>query len=327
MESAFAATADDNPACDLLTHFAPSGVFIELPELGTCFYRQHLNPGKPTLLLLHGMVATSGLNWFRLFPALTKHFGIIAPDLRGHGRSARASTKFTFERAADDMALLLQTLDSGPVIAVGYSMGGAVGQHLWRQHPEYVDGLVLAATNYKARVARHEEIFIVPLFTALVGLTRATELVSHLPRGFIKRLLPAMADQLHDEEVLWALDELRRTSLSVVVETGREMATHDASEWLHEIDVPTAVVATEKDWAVPIEHQLEMADLIEGAELFPFDDGHLACINPEFGPVLAQACLHVAQLARENSRDTKRRFTADEPTSKTDQEATEEVAL
>ncbi len=47
-----------------------SGVFVELPGLGSCFYRQHLNPGKPTLLLVHGMVVSSGLNWFRLFPAL-----------------------------------------------------------------------------------------------------------------------------------------------------------------------------------------------------------------------------------------------------------------
>ena len=43
---------------------APSGVFVELPDWGTCFFRQHFNPGKPTLLLVHGMVCSSGLNWF-----------------------------------------------------------------------------------------------------------------------------------------------------------------------------------------------------------------------------------------------------------------------
>ncbi len=107
-----------------------SGVFVELPGLGSCFYRQHLNPGKPTLLLVHGMVVSSGLNWFRLFPALSRHFNIIAPDVRGHGRSARGRERFTFERAADDMAALIEEVGCGPVIAVGYSMGGAIVQYL-----------------------------------------------------------------------------------------------------------------------------------------------------------------------------------------------------
>jgi pimeloyl-ACP methyl ester carboxylesterase len=276
-------------------HFAPSGVFVELPGQGTCFYRQQLNPGKPTLLLVHGMACTSGLNWFRLFPALSGHFNIIAPDVRGHGRSWKGSNRFSFEHAADDMAALLRELETGPVIAVGYSMGGAIVQYLWRQHPDLVAGLVLAATNYKARVARHEELVVLPFFAAVVGLSRVVEIFSHLPKGLIKRFLPKLADQLHEAETRWALDEARRTSLRMLVETGREIALHDASEWLHEIDVPTSVVVTEKDRAVPAQHQHEMVQLIEGAELFPYDDGHLACISPEFGVVLAEACQSVAQ--------------------------------
>jgi len=44
-------------------------------------------------------------------------------------------------RAADHMAVLLRELDTGPVIAVGDSMGGAIAQYLWRQHPDLVSGL------------------------------------------------------------------------------------------------------------------------------------------------------------------------------------------
>ena len=280
------------------SHFVPTGVFVDLPGRGTCFFRQHLNPGKPTLLLVHGMVASSGLNWYRLFPALAEHFNLIAPDLRGHGRSWRDSRRFTFERAAEDMACLLRQLETGPVIAVGYSMGGAIVQHLWRQHPQLVDGLVLAATNYKARVARQEELIVLPFFAAMVGIGRVVELFGHLPKGLVKRFLPRMADQLHESETRWALDEMRRTSLRTVVETGREMALHDASDWLHHIDVPTAVVVMEKDRAIPPAHQLQMAELIRGAESFLYDDGHVACMSPDFGPALARACLDVARRTR-----------------------------
>lgn len=277
---------------------AHSGVFVELPDWGTCFFRQHINPGKPTLLLVHGMVCSSGLNWFRLFPALSQHFNIVAPDVRGHGRSARGVGRFSLERAANDLASLLRELETGPVIAVGYSMGGPIAQHLWRQHPELVDGLILAASSYRARVARHEELVVLPFFAAMVGLGRAAEILSHLPRGLVKRFLPTLADQLHEGEARWALDELRRTSIRVVIETAREMALHDASEWLHEIDVPTTVVCTQNDRAIPSEHQREMASLIEDCELLCHDDGHLACINPGFGVVLAEACLGVARRIR-----------------------------
>jgi 3-oxoadipate enol-lactonase len=272
----------------------PSGVFVELPGVGSCFYRQHVNPGKPTLLLVHGMVASSGLNWFRLFPALSRHFNIIAPDVRGHGRSARSRERFTFARASDDLAALIEQVGCSPVIAVGYSMGGAIVQYLWRRHPQHVAGLVLAATNYRARVARREELVVLPLFAAMLGLGNVVELCSHLPKGLMKRLLPRLADQLHESETRWALDELRRASLRMVIESGREMALHDASAWLHEVDVPTAVVCTLRDRTIPPSHQREMAALIADSELFEFDDGHLACLSTAFGEELARVCRSVA---------------------------------
>ncbi len=282
--------------------FAPTGVFVELPSVGNYFYRQHLNPGKPTLLLAHGMVASSGLNWYRLFPALEPHFNIVAPDVRGHGRSWPGSDRFSFERAADDLAELLGELQTGPVIAVGYSMGGAVVQHLWHRHRDKVAGLVLAASNYKARVARHEQLVVLPLFAAIVGLGQVAELFGHLPRGLLKRFLPKLSDSLHEDEVRWALDEMRRTRFKSIAETGREMALHDASGWLHEIDVPTTVVVTEKDRAIPPAHQREMAELVHGAQIISHDDGHLACMDPAFGEVLAGACMTVLERCPEAAR-------------------------
>jgi pimeloyl-ACP methyl ester carboxylesterase len=107
--------------------------------------------------------------------------------------------------------------------------------------------------------------------------------------------LPRISDQLLEDEVRWALDELRRTSFRMVFESAREMTMHDTEKWLHEINVPTAVVCTTQDRAVPPAHQREMADLINECELFEFDEGHLACISPQFGEYLAQVCLSVSR--------------------------------
>ncbi len=65
----------------------PLGRRVSLPGRGTTFVREVAGPpGAPTLLLLHGWVASGGLNWFRAFETLGTEFHILAPDLRGHAR-------------------------------------------------------------------------------------------------------------------------------------------------------------------------------------------------------------------------------------------------
>ena len=61
-------------------------------------------------------------------------------------------------------------------------------------------------------MALHEQLVVLPVFAGMVGLSKVVELFSYLPKGLIKRFLPRLADQLHEDEARWALDEMRRTS-------------------------------------------------------------------------------------------------------------------
>ena len=95
-------------------------------------------------------------------------------------------------------------------------------------------------------------------------------------------------------DLRWALDELRRNSVRVVLESAREMAFHDASDWLSAIDVPAAVLVTLRDRVIPATHQIDMARRIAGAEVFGHDDGHTSCGRPAFGALFTEVCRSVA---------------------------------
>ena len=125
----------------------PLGRRVALAGRGRTFVREVAGPpGAPTVLLVHGLGASGGLNWFRTFETLGAEFRVLAPDLRGHGRGVRSPQAFRLADCADDLAALLDVLAPGPVLVAGYSMGGPVAELLWRRHPERVAGLVLCAT-------------------------------------------------------------------------------------------------------------------------------------------------------------------------------------
>ena len=103
-------------------------------------------PGAPTLLLLHGWMATAALNWYPSLAYLGQRFRVVAPNLRGHGREGCGAPPFSLEGCSDDLAALIDELDIRRPIAVGYSMGGALAQVLARRHGDLLGGIVLCAT-------------------------------------------------------------------------------------------------------------------------------------------------------------------------------------
>lgn len=95
----------------------------------------------PTVLAVHGITATHQ-TWTYLTDALPGT-RVIAPDLRGRGRSNALPGPFGMARHADDLAALLGRLAVAPVVVVGHSMGGFVSVVLAHRHRDLVDALVL----------------------------------------------------------------------------------------------------------------------------------------------------------------------------------------
>ena len=100
-------------------------------------------PGRPQLLLVHGLTASSG-TWWRIGPALAGlGWQVIAPDLRCHGASGCDAPIGRWD-AADDLAELLDAEAGGAVdVAWGHSLGARTILQLLVRRPGTAARLVL----------------------------------------------------------------------------------------------------------------------------------------------------------------------------------------
>jgi pimeloyl-ACP methyl ester carboxylesterase len=98
----------------------------------------------PLLLLLHGL-GDDHRTWLPVLPGLSRHFTVIAPDLPGHGRSAKPRTDYSIAGYANGLRDLLSVLGVDKVTVVGHSLGGGVALQFAYQYPERVERLCLVA--------------------------------------------------------------------------------------------------------------------------------------------------------------------------------------
>jgi len=96
--------------------------------------------GEP-LLWLHGGLG-HGADWQFIFPQSPRGFRLIAPDLRGHGRSTGAGPTYSFAQSAADMFALLDQLQVERVNVIGLSGGGITALHMSVQQPERVSKII-----------------------------------------------------------------------------------------------------------------------------------------------------------------------------------------
>lgn len=134
MANATAVGYGDNPAA--------GGTFT---HDGISLYYEVYGVGDP-LLLVHGNGGNIGslaaqIGYFR------EHYRVIAMDSRDHGRSGDSPDNLTYEKMADDLAALLDHLNSGPVYVLGWSDGATEALLLALRHPAKVRKVAAMAAN------------------------------------------------------------------------------------------------------------------------------------------------------------------------------------
>ncbi|PLT33276.1 alpha/beta fold hydrolase [Bacillus sp. V5-8f] len=102
----------------------------------------HFGSGEP-LLLIHGLGEFKE-GWVHQFE-LSDEFELIIPDLRGHGEYAKTEG-ISIQSFASDLIGLLKELSLDSAHILGFSMGGAVAQEMYRQAPDKCRSLLLINT-------------------------------------------------------------------------------------------------------------------------------------------------------------------------------------
>jgi 3-oxoadipate enol-lactonase len=274
--------ADGEPVAPPL----PPSQLVELAGLGEVEVRELPGPpGARTVILLHGWTASADINFFTAYERLGERFRVIAFDHRGHGSGLRTKRAFRLEDCADDVTRVADVLGVERFTPVGYSMGGAVAQLVWRRHRERVEALALCATAPHFAERREERLS----FLGLTGLAALARVTPGQARDWI-------SDQVYLQRKSqswgpWAVAQAARHDWRMVLEAGRALGSFSSTDWISEIDVPTSVVVTMRDPVVPLRRQVRLFEQIPGAEAFRVDGEHDAIVarSDRFVPTLVRA--------------------------------------
>jgi 3-oxoadipate enol-lactonase len=266
---------------------------VVLSGRGSVVVREWSGPaGAPVLVLLPGVALDVDTNWALAADALAARYRVLAIDLRGHGDGLPVAGAFRLEDCADDVAAVLLTLGTGPVVAVGFSIGGMVAQLLWRRHRDLVAGLVLCSTARNVTGSPWERVLAMAMPWAVLT---ASWFAPFSPVGTDVIAGPLLDADLAPAQRRAALAHMRRVPLATALDAMRAACSFSSHLWIGGVDVPTAVLITRHDRIVAPKRQRKLAAAVPGAAVVEIDGDHgVFLADPEvFAEGLRQACAAV----------------------------------
>ncbi len=190
---------------------------------------------------------------------LSRHFSLLAMDVRGAGRSDAPQMDYTMAMMAQDIAELLFKLGWDKAHVFGVSMGGMIAQELALNYPERVEKLVLGCTSCgKRSLAPPEE--------ARQALSQSGNLT---PEEIAALMYPPEFIQKHPEVIAAALkrEAIYPMPPEVLARQYAAVMSFDSYDRLVQIQAPTLVITGDQDKMINPENSRLLADLIPQARL------------------------------------------------------------
>jgi pimeloyl-ACP methyl ester carboxylesterase len=231
----------------------------------------------PVLVLIHGITADSS-TWRRVMPYLARRFTVIAPDLIGHGHSAKPKGDYSLGAHASSVRDLLLALGHDRASFLGHSLGGGIAMQISYQFPERCERLVLLDSGGLGRdVSLLLRAATLPGSDLLLPLLAASRLldVGRMAGALLRRIgLRAGTDieeiarghaTLSDRETRAAFLHTLRS----VVEPGGQRVNAANRLYLAE-HVPLLLMWGEQDSLIPVAHGRATHEQLPGSRLEVF---------------------------------------------------------
>ena len=257
----------------------------------------YLDSGEgPALLFIHGLTG-SQRNWAHLIDALDHEHRVLAPDLFGHGASAKVMGDYSLGAHAATLRDLLDLLGIDRVTLVGHSFGGGIAMQFCYLFPERVERLVLVASGGLGRdvspLLRAATVpgaeWVLPVIAS--GWVRGrVEAVGRFLTSRGWRASPEVTEVWRGFTSLADADTRRAflaTTRGVIDPGGQTVTAHDHLPMV--IEIPTLVVWGTRDRMIPAWHATTAHQAFPGSRVELFvDAGHFPHLDePErFAEVL-----------------------------------------
>jgi pimeloyl-ACP methyl ester carboxylesterase len=223
-------------------------------------------------------MAGSSATWDPIIPRLSGYCRVLAPDLLGHGKSAKPRGDYSIGAYANLVRDLLAALGEQRATVVGHSLGGGVAMQFAYQYPEFTERLVLVSSGGLGR-----EVHPVLRAAALPGAdlvlpwlsVAATRSIGAAVKALGRVGFRASADLAQAWQSFSALEEANargaflHTVRGLVDISGQRVS---ATEKLYlTAGVPTMIVWGDRDPLIPVEHAYRAHKAIADSrlEIFP----------------------------------------------------------
>lgn len=219
-----------------------------------------LNPEKEeAILLVHGHPFDHTM-WEYQYEVL-QDYRLLLPDLKGYGQSDTNLEKIFIESQALDLALLLDELGIEKVHLIGLSMGGQIIVEFQRLFPASVNSLIIAASTPTGET---EESYTNRL--ALANTIQEIGMLTYTQKDIHKYINLEVIRG--DSEVYQHLFRMMtKTTVAGAVAAHRGRAERrDNFNYLKNIQIPTLVIAGEKDYFFSVEVVEQVANEIPNAQ-------------------------------------------------------------
>jgi pimeloyl-ACP methyl ester carboxylesterase len=210
--------------------------------------------GDP-LILLHGGTATANMSWTTAMPRLVADWYVVAPDTRGHGRTANPADELSYQQLADDVAALIDAMELDRPVIAGYSDGAQTALEFGLRHPGRAAALILggAVSEPTARYVAtlHEWGFIAP------GEFDVDRIAAEFGEDFVD-LRRAHVHASSDALWLRFLRQIAQLWLRPPVYSNEELVT---------ITDPTLIITGDRDEVADLDQAAHLYHAIPNAEL------------------------------------------------------------